>query len=172
MVTVIFYCYWNIAMSNPSKPTLSEQQREDIFNQAHATADALELDFTGTISPKNAWALFQNADAVIVDVRTNEERKFVGYVPESLHIAWATGTAFNRNPRFIKELENKVGKDKTILLLCRSGKRSALAAAAAHQAGFEKIYNIEQGFEGDLDDEQQRGKHNGWRFNQLPWQQD
>ncbi len=51
----------------------------------------------------------------LVDVRTNEERKFVGYVPESVHVAWATGTSFNRNPRFLKELESKVGKVKTIL---------------------------------------------------------
>jgi rhodanese-related sulfurtransferase len=73
----------------------------------------------------------------LVDVRTNEERKFVGYVPESIHIAWATGTSFNRNPRFLKELESKVGKDKTILLLCRSGNRSAQAAEAAFNAGFD-----------------------------------
>lgn len=108
----------------------------------------------------------------MVDVRTNEERKFVGYVPETTHIAWATGTSFNRNPRFLKELENKVGKDKTILLLCRSGNRSALAAAAAYQAGFEQVYNILEGFEGDLNEQQQRNQSNGWRIRQLPWVQD
>ncbi len=105
-------------------------------------------------------------------MRTNEERKFVGYVPESIHVAWATGTLFNRNPRFLKELESKVAKDKTILLLCRSGNRSAQAAEAAFNAGFEHIYNVLEGFEGDLNDQQQRNQKNGWRIHQLPWQQD
>ena len=109
---------------------------------------------------------------VTVDVRTNEERKFVGYVEDTIHIPWATGTALNRNPRFAKELENKVGKDKIILLLCRSGKRSAAAANVAFNAGFENIYNIEQGFEGDLDENNHRGAFNGWRFHDLPWKQE
>ena len=74
--------------------------------------------------------------------------------------------------RFAKELETKVGKDKVILLLCRSGKRSAAAANVAFNAGFENIYNIEQGFEGDLDEDNHRGAFNGWRFHQLPWRQE
>lgn len=145
---------------------------EEIFQKAQQYAKDKELDFTGSVSPTEAWQLIQDGDAVLVDVRTNEERKFVGYVPESIHVAWATGTSFNRNPRFLKELENKVGKDKTILLLCRSGKRSALAAEAAFHAGFEHIYNVLEGFEGDLDDHQQRNQTNGWRIHHLPWQQD
>lgn len=151
---------------------ITQQQADDIFKQAEQVAQEQDLDFSGTILPQEAWQLFNSGLATIVDVRTNEERKFVGYIPETIHIAWATGTSFNRNPRFVKELENKVGKDKIILLLCRSGKRSAAAASAAYQAGFEKIYNIEQGFEGDLDDTQHRGTQNGWRFHQLPWLQD
>ena len=71
-----------------------------------------------------------------------------------------------------KELESKVGKDKTILLLCRSGNRSAQTAEAAFNAGFEHIYNVLEGFEGDLNEQQQRNQKNGWRIHQLPWQQD
>ncbi len=48
-------------------------------------------------------------------------------------MAWATGTSLTRNPRFVRELEAKLGKDEVVLLLCRSGKRSALAAEAARQ---------------------------------------
>ncbi|MDV2441267.1 rhodanese-like domain-containing protein [Acinetobacter gerneri] len=145
---------------------------EEIFNEAKQFAQQHDLNFTGSLSPKQAWKLVESADVVLVDVRTNEERKFVGYIPESVHIAWATGTAFNRNPRFLKELENKVGKDKTILLLCRSGKRSALAAEAAFNAGFQNIYNILEGFEGDLNKNNQRNQINGWKTHQLPWVQD
>ncbi len=145
---------------------------EEIFNEAKQFAQQHDLNFTGSLSPKQAWQLIESADVVLVDVRTNEERKFVGYIPESIHIAWATGTAFNRNPRFLKELENKVGKDKSILLLCRSGKRSALAAEAAFNAGFQNIYNILEGFEGDLNKNNQRNQINGWKTHQLPWVQD
>lgn len=145
---------------------------EEIFNEAKQFAQQHDLNFTGSLSPKQAWKLVESADVILVDVRTNEERKFVGYIPESVHIAWATGTAFNRNPRFLKELENKVGKDKTILLLCRSGKRSALAAEAAFNAGFQNIYNILEGFEGDLNKNNQRNQINGWKTHQLPWVQD
>jgi rhodanese-related sulfurtransferase len=47
-----------------------------------------------------------------------------------------------------------------------------LAAEAATKAGFANAFNILEGFEGDLDEQQQRGGHNGWRFHGLPWTQD
>ena len=153
-------------------PKLDDNKIQQIFADAKQRVEDHYLEFTGTVLPHEAWALFQAGHAVIVDVRTNEERKFVGYVEDTIHIPWATGTALNRNPRFAKELETKVGKDKVILLLCRSGKRSAAAANVAFNAGFENIYNIEQGFEGDLDEHNQRGIFNGWRFHQLPWIQE
>lgn len=159
--------------SNNSSTSLNQNDAEIIFKQAHADAQLNHLAFSGTVSPQDAWALFQSGFATIIDVRTNEERKFVGYVPESKHVPWATGTSFNRNPRFVKELETKgAAKEQVILLLCRSGKRSAAAATAAAAAGFEHIYNIEQGFEGDLDESLHRGAFNGWKYYQLPWQQD
>ena len=106
-------------------------------------------------------------------MRSGEERKFVGHVPDSLHVAWATGTALTRNPRFVRELEAKVGgKESVVLLLCRSGKRSALAAEAAAKAGFTQVYNVLEGFEGEIDALQHRGVADGWRFRGLPWIQD
>ncbi|MCU4639597.1 rhodanese-like domain-containing protein [Acinetobacter courvalinii] len=150
----------------------SSNDPQDILQRAQQYAEDNELDFTGSIPPAEAWFLVQQGHAILVDVRTNEERKFVGYVPESVHVAWATGTSFNRNPRFLKELDSKVGKDKNILLLCRSGKRSALAATAAFSAGFAQVYNVLEGFEGDLNEQQQRNQSNGWRIHQLPWLQD
>lgn len=132
---------------------------------------AADLAYAGIVSPTQAWAWFQAGEAVIVDVRTKEELHFVGQVPGSLHVAWANGTAMNRNPRFVKELEAKLQKQQTILLLCRSGKRSAEAAKVATQAGFTQVYNIAQGFEGDLNAQQQRGTLGGWRYANLPWQQ-
>ena len=98
-----------------------------------ATAVAEGRHHAGGVPPQLAWTLFSNGDALLVDVRTAEERKFVGHVPGSLHVPWATGTSLTRNPRFLRELEAKTGKDTPVLLLCRSGKRSLLAAEAAFQ---------------------------------------
>jgi rhodanese-related sulfurtransferase len=125
------------------------------------------------VSPTQAWALFSSGEALLVDVRTPEELKFVGQVPGSLNVAWATGTSLTRNPRFVRELEAKVGdKTRRVLLLCRSGKRSALALEAARKAGFTQISNVLEGFEGERDTQGQRGRQDGWRFHSLPWTQD
>lgn len=135
-------------------------------------AIAQNLPFAGSVDPVEAWGLITFSKALLVDVRTAEERKFVGHIPDSIHVAWQVGPALLKNPRFLRELETKAGKTKPILLLCRSGKRSAAAAEAAKKAGFDSVFNIREGFEGDLDDQKQRGVQNGWHFRGLPWVQD
>jgi len=136
-------------------------------------AETSGLPFAGGVTPPIAWELVSIHGVLLVDVRTHEERKFVGHVPGSVHVPWATGTALTRNPRFARELESKIGgKDGVALLLCRSGKRSALAAEAASKAGMTCIFNVLEGFEGELDHLQQRGRADGWRFHGLPWVQD
>lgn len=143
-----------------------------VLDAARSQARSAGLPYAGGVPPQAAWTLVQCGLATLVDVRSAEERKFVGHVPGSLHVAWATGTSLTRNPRFARELEAKVGKNAVVLLLCRSGKRSALAAEVAAKAGLGSVFNVLEGFEGDLDDAQHRGGSNGWRFRGLPWVQD
>ena len=144
----------------------------DILARAREQTQSTGLVYAGGIAPADAWYLFNTGAAVIVDVRTAEERKFVGQVPDTVHVAWATGTAMTRNPRFVRELEAKVRKDQVVLFLCRSGKRSALAAEAAARAGFAHAFNVLEGFEGEINAQQQRGTQDGWRAHGLPWIQD
>jgi rhodanese-related sulfurtransferase len=153
----------SIFNTDMASPTLSS---------ARQVGCAAGLPYAGDITPKQAWQLFSEGHAQLVDVRSTEERQFVGYVPGSIHVPWSTGTPLTRNPNFVHELATIVGKDQPVLLLCRSGKRSALAAEAASLAGFQNIFNVLEGFEGDLNDQAQRGRVNGWRFHGLPWQQD
>ena len=143
-----------------------------ILDTARRRAAEEGLPYAGSVSPEDAWALFPRGDALLIDVRTAEERTFVGHVPETRHVAWMTGLSLSRNPRFVKELEGQAGKDEVVLLLCRSGKRSAAAAEAAAKGGFRNVFNILEGFEGDLDEQQRRGAFNGWRHAGLPWIQD
>ncbi|MBF0461207.1 MAG: rhodanese-like domain-containing protein [Magnetococcales bacterium] len=147
-------------------------QTDPVLLRAQEEAAALRLGFAGQIGPQDAWRLFSSGQALLVDIRTAEERLFVGHVPGTLHVIWEAGTARIRNPRFVRELEKKTGKDAVILLLCRSAKRSAEAAVAVSKAGFAQVYNVLEGFEGDHNAQQQRGSFNGWRFHGLPWVQD
>ncbi len=144
---------------------------DDILRLTRSTAEAENTPYAGSVTPRVAWSLFYNQKALLIDIRTNEELTFVGRVPNVLHIPWATGTALTRNPRFIKELEKKASKTEVILLLCRSGRRSALAAEVATKAGFTQVFNVLEGFEGNLDNNGQRGRLGGWRYYQLPWLQ-
>lgn len=144
----------------------------DSLDTIEQAARSTGLPYAGGVSPRLAWSLFSSGQAKLVDVRSAEERKFVGHVPDSIHVPWATGTSLTRNPRFVRELEAKTGKDARILLLCRSGKRSALAAEAAAQARFTQVFNVLEGFEGEINTNQHRGGQDGWRFHGLPWVQD
>jgi len=145
---------------------LADTPEDILLENAIRDARARGLPFAGSVPPVEAWALVESGRAVLVDVRSS------GYVPGSIHVAWASGTALTRNPRFLRELEARVGKSDVLLLLCRSGKRSALAAEAATKIGFTAAFNVADGFEGELDGEGRRGRLGGWRLHGLKWVQD
>jgi rhodanese-related sulfurtransferase len=138
-----------------------------------ARARAAGSGYAGDVTPDEAVELVATGLARLIDVRTPEERRFVGYVPDSIAVPFAIGTGFIRNPHFVRELEQKVRKDESLLFLCRCGSRSILAAEAAARAQFLHAYNVLEGFEGALDDDRRRrGGNDGWRFRGLPWIQD
>jgi rhodanese-related sulfurtransferase len=126
----------------------------------------------GHVTPTDAWVLVQSEAAVLVDVRTPEERAFVGRVAQSVHVPWASGTSLSRNPRFVRELDLKAGRDRPLLLMSRGTARASAAAEAATRAGRRDIFVVLQGFEGELDDTGRRGRVDGWRRLGLPWIQD
>ncbi len=75
-------------------------------------------------------------------------------------------------PDFVGSVRREVGgNDKPLLLICRSGVRSMNAAKALSEAGFTNLINVEEGFEGDLDENHHRNHKGGWRFHELSWQQ-
>lgn len=152
----------------PSK----EADRLGMLQSVREQAAASGLGYAGCVLPELAWQLFQAKQALLVDVRTPEELTYVGRVPGAIHLAWATGTAQVRNPRFVRELESKIPKDSVVFFLCRSGKRSAAAAEAATKAGYANAFNVLEGFEGEIDERKRRGGLGGWRFRGLPWIQD
>lgn len=135
--------------------------------------------YAGDLLPKEAWTfLEQHEDAVLVDVRTKPEWEFVGVSDlsslgrEPLFVEWQIyGVGGNSN--FVEQVASAgMAKDTPILLLCRSGVRSQHGAIALTQAGFQNCYNINDGFEGQLDHHRHRGAEGtGWKACGLPWSQ-
>jgi rhodanese-related sulfurtransferase len=112
----------------------------------------------------------QSGEAVLVDVRTDAEREWVGYVPGAVPLAWKQWPGMAMNADFDEGLKAAVPAGKKAVLLCRSGVRSVAAAKRAAELGFD-AYNILEGFEGDADEQGHRGRKGGWRFQGLPWKQ-
>jgi rhodanese-related sulfurtransferase len=107
---------------------------------------------------------------VLVDVRSDAEREWVGFVPGAVGLAWKQWPGMQVNPAFDEALRAAVPSGKKAVLLCRSGVRSIAAARRASELGIE-AYNILEGFEGDADEQGHRGRKGGWRLRGLPWRQ-
>ncbi len=126
--------------------------------------------YAGDITPQLAFHWMQSGEAVLVDVRTDAEREWVGYVPGATGLAWKQWPGMAMNPGFDEGVRLLVPAGKKLVLLCRSGVRSVAAAKRATELGLE-AYNILEGFEGDPDASGQRGNKGGWRKRGLPWKQ-
>ena len=126
--------------------------------------------YAGDVSPQLAWAWVQAGQAVLVDVRTDAERAWVGFVPGAQALAWKQWPGMAMNPDFDAGLQALAAGGQKLVLLCRSGVRSVAAAQRATALGLE-AYNILEGFEGDPDEQAHRGTRGGWRFHGLPWRQ-
>jgi len=129
-----------------------------------------------SLKPKEAYEFLQaRPNALLVDVRSNMEHLFVGHPVGSVHIPWIDEPDWKVNPHFVTQVRQAilggVGGAAAVLLICRSGHRSLEAGKSLVEAGFPEVYNIEEGFEGPLDDHHRRSTRGGWRFHDLPWEQ-
>ena len=126
--------------------------------------------YAGDISPQTACAWWQAGAAVLVDVRSDAEREWVGFVPGAAAVAWKQWPGMAPNAAFDAELRAAAQGGKPLVLLCRSGVRSIAAARRATELGL-TAYNILKGFEGNADALGHRGNSGGWRHHGLPWRQ-
>jgi rhodanese-related sulfurtransferase len=142
-------------------------------------------------SPEAAKFIDQNASkALFIDVRTTAEVTFLGmplqadasvpYMKEPDFPLWddvKQTFKLEPNPDFLPELRRRLsvkglGPNDAVVLICRSGDRSAAAANLLAEAGFKNVYSIVDGFEGDLaTDGPKAGQRavNGWKNAGLPW---
>ncbi|CAN7666131.1 MULTISPECIES: rhodanese-like domain-containing protein [unclassified Variovorax] len=126
--------------------------------------------YAGDVTPEQAYAWVASGEAVLVDVRSDAEREWVGFVPGGVGLAWKQWPGMALNAGFDEGLKAAVPAGKKVVMLCRSGVRSISTARRATELGLE-AYNILEGFEGDADAEGHRGRKGGWRLRGLPWKQ-
>jgi sulfur dioxygenase len=126
--------------------------------------------YAGDVPVQLAYRWWKEGSAHLIDIRSNAERAWVGFVPDVPAVEWKIWPGMAVNPQFDEQLRAIAPAGSKVLLLCRSGLRSIPAAQRAQTLGYQ-AYNILEGFEGDPDTDAHRGKKGGWRFNGLPWRQ-
>ncbi len=134
-----------------------------------------------SVTPSEAFALVeQDQRVVLIDVRSSMEFLFVGHPRGSVHVPWIDEPEWIVNPDFVTEVRKVMlggvgmddhGNDAPVVLICRSGKRSLEAGKLLIENGFMQVYNVSEGFEGELDEKHHRSTLGGWRFHGLPWEQ-
>ena len=124
------------------------------------------------LSPRQAYEFLQaKPEAVFIDVRSEMEHLFVGHPDGSMLIPWIDGPDWDVNPDFVSHVKKAASMNRPVVLICRSGRRSVDAGIALEKSGLTEVYNVLNGFEGDLDDHHHRNSCNGWRSEGLPWSQ-
>lgn len=121
---------------------------------------------------------------MILDVRTPEEYLFIGHANMAWNVPLAAQTwqwdadkkhfPMQPLPDFVTRVEKIAKPDDTLLVMCRSGTRSAMAVNLLAKAGFKNVYNITDGMEGDTVQDPDSLFHgqrlvNGWKNSGLPW---
>jgi len=133
-----------------------------------------------TISSKQAFEQQKMPGTLLIDVRSHMEFLFIGHPTGAINIPWIDEPDWEVNPNFVREIRQLIlggtssvehSHDVPIVLICRSGKRSHEAGSLLVKEGMMKIFNVDEGFEGELNDKHQRSSLAGWRFDGLPWEQ-
>lgn len=134
-----------------------------------------------TLSPREAYELVRtDPRAMLVDVRSNMEFLFIGHPVGAVNIAWIDEPDWKINPHFAADVRKLILGGLShggnmgsvpVVLICRSGKRSLEAGELLVEEGFDNVYNVAEGFEGELDEHHHRSTRGGWRFHGLPWEQ-
>jgi rhodanese-related sulfurtransferase len=138
------------------------------------------MAYAGDVTARQAWEqLSKDRHAVLVDVRTPAEWSYVGTPDLSalgktlVKVFWQAYPGMALNPRFAEELgRTGISRDDSLYFLCRSGARSRAAAEAMTALGYQRCYNVADGFEGPHDGERRRGQLAGWKASGLPWTQE
>ncbi len=91
--------------------------------------------YAGDVTPEQAPQWMSHGEAVMVDVRTDAEREWVGYVPGAVPPAWKQWPGMAMNPAFDDGVRAAAEIQKKLVMLCRRGVPSVAAAKARTELG-------------------------------------
>ena len=149
-----------------------------------------ELQLYLTASEANELVTKNAKDTLFLDIRTRAEINFLGMpnnadanIPYFTPDSWESFDSKKKvyklapNSNFLTAVEERLqakglSKDSTIVLMCRSGSRSAKAANLMKKAGYKNVYTVVDGYEGDKSKAAEtKGQRvvNGWKNSGLPW---
>src|SRR5437588_11681451 len=92
------------------------------------------------ITPAEAREMIGKGNALVVDVRDAPELEKSGKVAGAVHVSRGM-LEFRADPESPYHDKN-FSKDKTVILYCASGGRSALAGKVLKDLGYERVYNL------------------------------
>ncbi len=88
-----------------------------------------------TVFPQEVVQQVLNGEVTVIDVRSAAEVHMTGHLPNAQHIMLG----------YLPERVQDIPQDKPILLYCRSGNRSAIAAAVLQALGVKNVQNLAGG---------------------------
>ena len=112
-----------------------------LFTLNLAYSKDIEINISQTVN-----FLYNNANTVIVDIRRHEEWRETGIIDGSI-----TSTLFNKNGtanlvKFLSDVRDSATADQTILLICRTGRRTKIATDyMLKNTEFQKVFSVEGG---------------------------
>ena len=150
------------------------------------------------VTPQEAYEMWKASPerVHIIDVRSFEEYIFVGHAnmarniplvfpkfeyPDDAELQWAAaaggkprGRSGVPNPEFLSSVKGRFAPTDSLLMMCATGGRGAMAVNQLAKAGFVNVYNIIHGLQGDrvnAPGSVYHGKQmrNGWKNSGLPW---
>lgn len=96
------------------------------------------------IPPEDAFKATESGESIMLDLREREELDSTGTFPDAIHIPRGM-LEFAVDPGHPAYNAN-VTPDKSVILACASGARSALATETLQHLGFNDVSNLEGGF--------------------------
>ena len=138
------------------------------------------------VSSAEAYDMWKSnpGKVTILDCRSVEEYVYVGHATMAVNLPSRMNSlkwdaekktyGMTENPDFEVQAQKRFKADDTIMIMCRSGHRSAASVERLAKAGFTNVYNIVDGYEGDVvtdEDSYYKGKRakNGWKNSSAPW---
>lgn len=170
--STILWAAMALAQPAPSTPVPTDTRKQTSLGKY---CNSMEAYLMWRAKPK---------EVVILDVRTPEEYSFVGHPEMALNIPvqLLTGSfdaekktyPLSNNPDFVAQVAKRIDKNATVLVMCRSGQRAAVAVNLLAQAGYANAYNVVDSFEGDMVTDPEsvynnKRMKNGWKNYGLPW---